>query len=331
VDGISVYVPYEGGLTLRNFNSALSGGISALICAGAAILLFAIIMLAMFWNSFSTLGSFLSSVLITGILMGFASAAVLLPKPTNELCVAFPWLLGVAFVLVYGCLFIKTWALYRVWSKAVKYQRTNLTPGYIVKCLSLGLSVEIVFLIIWTVVDPPRASNVTVVNNTLERQCDTDHPTFWIIFLAAKGVWLVFGAVLSILTRNIAKENNESTTIAYAIYNITLLLAIAIPLAMLLNEVPGGRLVIEVVVIVMAFTFTMIVVFFGIWHRIILPEKVTSLSDVKHASKHTTDSSSATKSAKSSKSSNSDQKSATLSAAASEANLSPTTSENPLK
>lgn len=43
-----------------------------------------------------------------------------------------------------SCLFIKTWALYQVWRNAVRYQKANLTPLYIIKCLCLAVTVEIV-------------------------------------------------------------------------------------------------------------------------------------------------------------------------------------------
>jgi len=252
----------------------LAGGLAAIVSVGLLIGLFSGGMLGIYWGSFSILGSFLSSMILLGCMSAFTSALVLLPEPTDALCVAFPWLLGIGFVLVYGCLFIKTWALYKVWMNAIHYQKTALTPGYIMRCLGLALLVEIVFLIIWTVIDPPKAVLVEVVNHKLERQCDSEHVTFWVIFLVVKGVWLIFGAVLSILTRNIVKEYNESSSIAYAIYNNILLGAIAIPLAVLIKEVPGGRLTVEVVIITIAFTFTLVMVFFKIWHSIILPDKI---------------------------------------------------------
>lgn len=70
---------------------------------------------------------------------------------------------------------------------------------------------------IWTAIDPPTVHLMKTVDNTAEYQCNTDNITFWVIFLVAKGAWLIFGAVLSVLTRNIAKEYNESSSIAYAV------------------------------------------------------------------------------------------------------------------
>jgi hypothetical protein len=266
--------PFDGPAEIRAYNATLSSGLAALVSVGLLICLFAAGMLGFYWAQFSILGSFLSVMMVLGCITSFLSALVLLPDPTDNLCLAFPWLLGVGFVLLYGCLFIKTWALYQVWRKATHYQRASLTPGYIMRCLGLALTVEVIFLIIWTVIDPPKVHLVKVVNNSLERQCDTNNVTFWVIFLVGKGAWLIFGAVLSVLSRNIVKEYNESSSIAYAIYNNVLLGAIAIPLAILIKEVPGARLTVEVVIISLAFSFSMVVVFFKIWHTILLPDKI---------------------------------------------------------
>lgn len=113
--------------------------------------------------------------------MSLLSAVVLLPTPTDALCVSFVWLLGIGFILVYGysffhslffflffffsfclivlfvlfsflfllivlkrCLFIKSWALYMVWLKAIQYKKSNMTPMYIMKVLGAALLIEIV-------------------------------------------------------------------------------------------------------------------------------------------------------------------------------------------
>jgi hypothetical protein len=46
------------------------------------------------------------------------------------------------------------------------------------------------------------------------------------------------------------------------------LIVIAVPLAILLKDIPGGRVVIEVTIVVLAFTFTMCIIFFGTWYNI---------------------------------------------------------------
>lgn len=251
---------------------ALSIALGVIIGIAVLVAFFALAMLLLFWETFRKHGSFFCGVMIIGVFFGYASALTLLPVPSDALCMLFPWLLGVGFTLVYGCLFIKTWTLYQVHRSAKQMKRTNLTPVYIIKGIGLYLCVEVIILMIWTIVDRPTVKYNKMVDGTYDLQCTT-HPTFWAIFAAVKAAWLVFGAVLSIITRHVASEYSESKSIAYATYNITALLVIAIPLALVLHDIPGGYIIIVVGIIVIALTFTMCSLFFGIWMRIFFPDK----------------------------------------------------------
>lgn len=256
----------------KEFLPDISIAMGAVVGIAMLVALFSTAMLAMYWESFRKHGSFYCAVIIIGVYFSYASVIVLLPVPSDGLCMLFPWLLGIGFTLVYGCLFIKTWTLYQVYRSAEKLQKTTLTPLSIIKGIGLYLSIEIIILIIWTAVDRPNVSYHKMVDNTYQLQCST-HATFWAIFAGVKSVWLVFGAVLSVLTRHVADEYSESKSIAYATYNITALLVVGVPLAISLRSVPGGLMIIEVSVIVIAFTFTMVSLFFGIWLKIFFPPK----------------------------------------------------------
>lgn len=272
--------PFIEGPTIREYSPSLAGGVGVIAAVGLIIALFSFFMLVLYWDSFSEPGRFFSSVVLLGCFLAFISALLLLPRPTDSLCAAFPWLLGVGFVLVYGCLFIKTWALFQVWTNAIPYSMSTLSPAYITKVLGVAMIGEVIFLSVWTAVEPPKAYLVNVINNSQEWQCDVEHSTFWVIFLVAKVFWLIFGSVLSILTRNVVKEYNESPSYAYAIYNNLVLATIVIPLVILLKETPGGRIVVEVVVITTAFSFTLVVISFKNWHHILthLPGMKTTSS-----------------------------------------------------
>lgn len=51
--------------------------------------------------SFSALGTFFCGVLLLGVLTSYVGTLMLLFKPTDSLCMAYPWLMGIAFVFVY--------------------------------------------------------------------------------------------------------------------------------------------------------------------------------------------------------------------------------------
>lgn len=242
------------------------------------VAIFAALMLAMRLGNYAAHGIFYSALIVLGVMMSYVAALVLLPEPTDGTCLAFPWLLGIGFTFVYGCLFVKTWALYKVWTKAEKFKKSSLTPAYIIRGIGLYIVFEIIVLIIWSAVDRPKAKYLKMVDGTQMLQCQTEHPTFWAIFCGTKGVWLIFGAVLSILTRHVAQEYSQSRSIAYSISAITSMLVLAVPLAIELQTIPGGALVIEVGVIVIAFTFTLVILFFDVWYRYFFPAKENSFN-----------------------------------------------------
>lgn len=256
---------------IRDFMPGLSAALGAVVGLALIVTIFASVMLFMFWPNFAKHGSFYSAVIILGAFFSLSSALMLLPKPTDGLCLAFPWLLGVGFSLVYGCLFIKTWTLYKVWLDAENFKKTNLSPYTILRGIGINVVLEIIVLVIWSAVDRPKAKYHKMVDDYEMLTCKTEQPTFWAIFIGIKGLWLIFGAILSILTRRVAVEYNQSSSIAYAIYNIAALLIIGIPLAISLEDIPGGRLIIEVAVIVIAFTFTIVCLFFSVWYRVFVP------------------------------------------------------------
>jgi len=251
-------------------------------------------MLALYWDRFAKHGSFYCGVIVAGSAFGMLAAATQIPAPTPAACTAFPWLLGIAFVLVYGCLFIKTWTLYKVWSRMLQYKITNFTPLHIIKILGGVLVIEVIFLVMWSIIDPPTVHQTKLSDGNLQHQCQSHSIAFWVIFLAAKGAWLIWGAILCALSRNIMKEYNESKNIAYAIYNDVVLLVIACPLIAILENQQSGIAVIEVCVIVLAFSFTLIALFFEVWFNIFSSPKDVLDDAMRHVESVTNSSASST-------------------------------------
>lgn len=253
--------------SFRPYNPQLAGGLGFFVGLCALVAIGAALVLALRWDYFANHGPFYSALILVGVVMSYAAAATVLPEPTDTLCLAFPWLLGLAFNLVYGCLFIKTWVLYGVFRKAAQLKKTSMTPFDILRLIGIFIVVECILLIVWTVQDPPTVHRVDFADHTYSYQCSNSN-VFWAIFLAYKGGWLIFGAILAFLTRNIVSEYNESKSIAAAIYADIALVVIAIPLALSIQDSEGGLAIVEVVVICLSFTFTMIVLFWTVWKNI---------------------------------------------------------------
>jgi hypothetical protein len=156
--------------------------------------------------------------------------------------------------------------------RAAQMKKVSIEPFYILKLIALFLTIEIIFLVVWTIVDPPTIyymkTDEDMWNPPYEVQCRTSNGIFWAIFLAYKGVWLVFGAVLCFLMRNISKEYNKSKGIAYSIYNNVVIILVAAPMAAVLEDVEYALVVVKVVAIVCSFTFTLFILNFTVWYKI---------------------------------------------------------------
>eukprot|EP00026_Physarum_polycephalum_P002265 Phypoly_transcript_02271.p1 GENE.Phypoly_transcript_02271~~Phypoly_transcript_02271.p1 ORF type:complete len:829 (+),score=70.24 Phypoly_transcript_02271:346-2832(+) len=239
--------------------------IAILICT--AFTLGAAVILAVKWNEFQRHGPLYCAIIIFGVIIAYCAAATHLWDPTPRLCMIFPWLAAIAFDSVYGCLFIKTWVLYKVFRKANKFKKTTISPLHTLKILSGFLAIDIIFMLIWTFVDYPKVKAVVLMNYYVEERCSVNKP-FWIVFIAIKGAWLLFGAVLSFMTRGISREYNESRSICYAIYHDACIALIGFALGYVLKDVPSGVTIVLVCAIVEVFTFTLVILFVPIWFHI---------------------------------------------------------------
>jgi len=221
---------------------------------------------------FARQGPFYCGIINVGVIIGYLSAVLVLLKQTDALCLAFPWFLGVAFNLVYGCLFIKTWVIYGMFRRAAQLKKVTVDPFYILKLMSIFLTIEIIFLVLWTVLDPPKIYHMKInggdPTSPFEIQCRNKHDTFWIIFLAYKGLWLLTGGVLCFLMREVTKEYNKSKAIAYSIYNNVLIILLAVPLSAVLQNVKYAMMVVKVVGIICSFTFILFILNFSVWYKI---------------------------------------------------------------
>eukprot|EP00026_Physarum_polycephalum_P000818 Phypoly_transcript_00819.p1 GENE.Phypoly_transcript_00819~~Phypoly_transcript_00819.p1 ORF type:complete len:714 (+),score=78.96 Phypoly_transcript_00819:1792-3933(+) len=212
--------------------------------------------------AFRKSGKFYCGVIVFGALLAYAAAITTLPTPTDHLCLAFPWLLGLGFMLVFGCLFLKTWALFQVFRAAEQMKKTTLNPYFIMKILGLFLLIEAILMIVWSVVDPPKANIITVTGNKHRQlHCSAGNTVFWAVFIGYKGVWMFFGAIISFLVRNVRDDYNESAGIGMAVYNCFGVTIIAVVLGFVLKKAPDDIVIIENIAIIVAFTTTLILLF----------------------------------------------------------------------
>lgn len=159
---------------------------------------------------------------VAAIVVGFLGLNV---SFYSNICVAQPWMIGIAFVSFFSPLFLKT---IRIWMLFGKNKGLHTKP---ISDLQLMLGVlafvvlEAILLIVWTVVDPQQAYLYTTDDYvTVNELCSSEFSTvFYAIFFTWKGVMLFFGAFIAYTIRNVHEKFNEAKLIAYSIYNTFLI------------------------------------------------------------------------------------------------------------
>jgi len=205
-------------------------------------------------------------VIILSSILGFISTYAWYGKPHPVACGFQPWLLGLAVVSMVAALLVKTFRLWRIFR--VKFSREVYSDASLFALYLLMCAPAVLILIIWTIVSTPTAK--------MDDRGDDDHWVcatggftgypggliFFFIYVAWTGGLLLFGAFLSIVTRNIPSFFNESKLVAISIYNLGFLSVVVIPVFLVLQEFnPFAAWIIRTVAILYAFTATLVLQF----------------------------------------------------------------------
>lgn len=225
--------------------------------------LFVLFVLIWKWGQFILYDRYFCLMIVIGVLVGYSAVFVVLVEPTDVTCMAFPWLTACAFWLVFGSLFLKAQRVWKVFEAAAGLKRkVVVSRNKFLVIGGIGLAVENAFMVMWLVLDPLKAVSIqTFTTNVLYTGCSGNSIVFWIIYIFLQGIQLPFGIVLAIKIRNVRHEFNESKSIAMCIYNITAVGIIVVPLGLLLRPLHTAIRILQVVALLIVFTFSLIAIF----------------------------------------------------------------------
>ena len=151
-----------------------------------------------------------------------------------------------------------------------------------------------IIITIWTIISTPTA--------TIETRQGEDHYVcttggftgepggliFFFIFVAYAAVILLFGALISILSRNAPSQYNESKLLTISIYNLGFLSAVIIPVFLVVQSInPFVAWIIRTCAILYAFTATLILQFLPIVWGIVCVDKCKNVIHDKNFFFHT--------------------------------------------
>lgn len=209
------------------------------------------------WRKFRYSSPLFCVFIILGALLGLASVFTLLPNPNSELCLSFPWLLGIGFVLLFGTLFTKTWRTWRLFHNARKFKIIRISNKMMFLVVGSFVLFEAIFMILWSTLGDPNVSVEPIYKSgQAQLQCTTNSAAWWYVFVFYKVFYVIVGVFLAFKTRDVVDSLNESKPISFSLYNLTFVMTISIPLGFILTDYPTAVLVIQIVAILLCFTTT---------------------------------------------------------------------------
>lgn len=169
------------------------------------------------------------TLLLLGLTLVSVGSLLMSFPPTDGLCVTAIWLTNFGYTLELVPLIVKMGAFYRLMKAAKRLRHVQLSRQSLFGAVLLLSAVIVIFLIVWTVMDPPRRQTEYELSDELTPYgegivqlnyfCKSESSgwiiasVFWHLFL------LVVATVQAFQTRTIRREVNESQTLAIMIYS----------------------------------------------------------------------------------------------------------------
>mmetsp|Transcript_42195 Transcript_42195/g.101915 ORF Transcript_42195/g.101915 Transcript_42195/m.101915 type:complete len:969 (-) Transcript_42195:2251-5157(-) len=162
-------------------------------------------------------------------------------EPNSTLCMVRVWLVSMGYTFELVPLIIKVTALNHLMRASKKMRRVKIKPAQLYTSLLALSGIVTVYLIVWTAVDPPQATEIRKLED--DRITVTSHfgcrssSTYWnITYLVWEGVLILWCSVLAFQSRNVQAEFNESKSLGMMIYSHFIFLALRVIVSLVFDD-----------------------------------------------------------------------------------------------
>ncbi|KJE90926.1 hypothetical protein CAOG_02154 [Capsaspora owczarzaki ATCC 30864] len=174
-------------------------------------------------------------IIIGGCIIAFILVATLVPNVTDTTCTVHIWFGHIAFTVTFGALFFKSYRIAVIFNnRKLKRQLSRTSDRFLLTMVSLIVGGMVTYLIIWTAVDRP-VRDFHIVGSEVRVLCSSSS-TLWVVAVyIAEALLLAFGAIVAFKSRRAPSRWNESKFLAFAIWNIFVVVVIVMPLNYLVD------------------------------------------------------------------------------------------------
>lgn len=206
---------------------------------------------------------FLLMICVGTFLMGSAiiplsiDDSIATPEACTKACMAAPWLFCVGFTTAFAAVFSKIWRLNRLLASSKAFRRTKLEVKDVLAPFVILLTLNIIFLLVWTFVDPMYWQRMPMIGS------DDGLSSFGVCYIGRTGVsvamicCLVAVALAVVIlanweaykARNVCVEYSESKYVALAMICFLQVIVIGLPLIALVHTNPPAGYFVKVAII----------------------------------------------------------------------------------
>ncbi|CAI9729621.1 metabotropic glutamate receptor 3-like [Octopus vulgaris] len=178
-------------------------------------------------------GRELSYMLLSGCLFCYLMSFILIAKPSMFICSVQRIGVGFGFAIIYSALLTKTNRISRIFYNARRSARRPpfISPRSQIAIASILISIQIVFTVIWLVLEPPGTRHYFPYNkrNEVILKCKTRDISF-LVSLIYNMLLIIICTVYAVKTRNIPENFNESKFIGFSMYTTCIIWLAFVPI-----------------------------------------------------------------------------------------------------
>ena len=181
---------------------------------------------------------FFGQVIISGSWFLYMGVGIMRWKSTEAVCSIIPVFLCIAYTLVIGTLFAKTWRLNRIF-KGASLKSVRVSVWDVVLFISCLFTIDFIIIAAWLIIDQPVPVWETDSTNSLQliTVCYSQHWNVWYsLLIVPKGLQVLYGTYLAYNVRHINANFNESRYIGLAILHLVVFAITVIPLDLALQN-----------------------------------------------------------------------------------------------
>jgi hypothetical protein len=212
-------------------NSSTAQAITALSCIG---LILCVAFAGLVVHNKALLGSskHLCLVMILGIALALVSTFAPIDSKAEVRCLTEVWLLFVAYSLVMGSLMVRNDHIYRLFY--TRQHMSSLQDSKVYLKLGVLLLLQLIPLLILTIEGYPTSTLTHIRDTDYAYICSYPSKTLFTgvygFLLVLNGAMLLYATFISVSIKSLPASFQESMFVSLCIYNLALILCIALPL-----------------------------------------------------------------------------------------------------